>query len=244
MWTTVSTIRAWHIAVGPMEPGGVRRVYAVGDSTVSYSSDGGANWTQDTGVTTINASRAALDALRLTCNPNDTGIGGFGGSTDIEYAQGAGAKMLAIKPGNPARVYMATEGAANGPTYYDSAVPDGTLCNTMCARLAGESSVWLGDFSQISTMNPIAQWTSLPGPPVYYGGSTPSSVTMVLTSRRVRIYIILHGLQSRACVGGDSNSDDVVAQAGWRGRFGSASGGASQQYSVRAYGPARNRVYR
>ena len=181
VWTTVSTTRAWHVAVGPMEPGGVRRVYAVGDSVVSYSSDGGVHWTQDAGVATINASRAALDALRLTCDPNDTGIGGFGGSTDITFAQGAGAKMLAIEPGTPARVYMATEGAANGPTYYDPAVPDGTLCNTVCARLAGEASVWLGDFSQFSTMNPMAQWTSLPGPPVYYGGSTPSGVTMVLT---------------------------------------------------------------
>src|ERR1700722_19381075 len=35
---------------------------------------------------------------------------------------------------------------------------------------------------------------------------------------------ILHGLQPRSCVGGDSNRDDVVAQAGWRGRIDSVSG--------------------
>jgi len=183
-WKSVSSIRAWHVAVGPSEPGGVRRVYAVGDSVVSYSADGGATWKQDMGVATIEASRAALNALRLSCFPGDTGIGGFGGSTDITFAQGAGAKLLAIEPGNPARVYMATEGAANGPNYYETnVVPDGTPVNTTCARFAGEASVWMGDFTQFSSMNPVAQWTSLPGPPVYYGGSTPSGVTYVVTKQ-------------------------------------------------------------
>ncbi len=180
-WTLASSIQACHVAVGPFEPNGVRRVYAVGYGVVCYSADGGTTWTMDAGVATINASRSALDNLRLTCNPNDTGIGTFGGPIDINYAGGPGARTLAIEPGNPARVYMATEGAANGPTYYDPAVPDGTLCNTECARLAGEASLWLGDFSQFSTANPEAQWTQLPGPPVYYGGSTPSGVTFTIT---------------------------------------------------------------
>lgn len=183
-WKTVSTIRSWHVAVGPSEPGGVRRVYTVGDSVISYSADGGTNWTADAGVATINAPRSALNALRLSCIPNDTGIGGFGGSTDITFAQGAGAKLLAIEPGNPARVYMATEGAANGPSYYDTnAVADGTLVNTTCARFAGEASVWLGDFSQFSAANPTALWTQLPGPSLYYGVSSPSGVTFVVTKQ-------------------------------------------------------------
>ena len=93
--------------------------------------------------------------------------------------------MLAIEPGNPARVYMATEGTANGPTYYDSAVPDGTLCNTMCARLAGESTFG-------SRFQPVQHYES-DGAVDFVAGASgvlrrihPSGVTMVFMSRRVR----------------------------------------------------------
>ncbi len=179
-WTMAVSNQAWHVAVGPMEAGGVRRVYSVGDSVIYYSPDGGATWYVDAGVATINASRSALDMFRTSCNSENPPLPPFGQSIDIVFASGAGARVLAIEPGNPARVYMATEGAANGPTYYDTMVPDGTLCNTMCARLADEASLWLGDFSQFSTANPAAEWIQLPGPPVYVGNSTPSGVTFVL----------------------------------------------------------------
>jgi BNR/Asp-box repeat. len=189
-WAVQSLFYAWHIAVGPLEANGVRRVYAAGYSTISYSSDGGNTWTTDAGVSTILDKRQALNDLRKTFNPDDGGIGGFAGP--ISYAVGTAGQTLAIEPGNPAKVYLATEGAANGPSFYAPAdsVPDGTLCNTpcpdgtpnpACVRFVGEASLWLGEFSQFNPANPAAEWTSLPGPPVYFGTTTPSGNTYVVT---------------------------------------------------------------
>lgn len=159
----------WHVAVGPLEAGGARRVYAVGDGVIWFSHDGGRTWKSDAGVATINATRQQLSDFMQTCDPN-AGVGGFGGST--AYAGGDAAQILAVEPGNPASVYLATGGGANGPAYY-SAVPDGTPVNTDCRRLAGEASLWVGDFSQSDT-TAAADWTLLPGPPVYSGATTPS----------------------------------------------------------------------
>ncbi len=53
-WTTQSLrldTTLWHVAVGPMEADGTRRVYALGDKVVWYSRDGGHTWTKDLGVT-------------------------------------------------------------------------------------------------------------------------------------------------------------------------------------------------
>jgi hypothetical protein len=50
------------------------------------------------------------------------------------------------------------------------------------ARSCGEGSLWLGDFSAASAINPTAVWTQLPGPPVHfilYG--TGSGSTLVRT---------------------------------------------------------------
>jgi len=186
-WAVQFLSPAWHIAVGPLEANDVRRVYAAGFSTIWYSSNGGNTWTMDAGVATILDKRQALNDLRKTFDPNDSGIGGFAGP--IAYAVGTAGQMLALEPGNPAKVFLATEGAANGPSFYAS-VPDGTLCNApcpdgtpnpACVRFVGEASLWAGDFSQFTPANPAAQWAQLPGPPVYFGTTSPSGNTYVVT---------------------------------------------------------------
>ncbi len=108
-----------------------------------------------------------------------SGVGNFGGK--IAYAGGDGPQILTVEPGNPARVYLATTGGALGPTYYHDKVPDGTLVNTDCRRLAGEASLWVADFSGFESNNDRAQWTPLPGPPVYSGSTTPSGNCFVAT---------------------------------------------------------------
>src|SRR5262249_3017308 len=114
----------WHVAVGPLEANGKRRVYGVGDGVVWYSADSGAHWRKDAGVVPQLANvRAVLSQFQVSCGGNN--IGGFGGQ--IQYAAGDAAQVLAVDPGNPARVFMATTGGALGPTYYSDKVPDGTL---------------------------------------------------------------------------------------------------------------------
>jgi len=175
--TRMAGASLWHIAVAPLEPDGKRRVYAVGNGVIWYSSDGGQTWKQDAGVATISSTRQLLDTFQKSCNPM-AGFGGFVGATSLAF--GNAANILTIEPGNPLKVYFATTGGANGPTYYSGEVPDGTLVNTDCKRLAGESSLWVGDFSEFDTTGK-AQWSLLPGPPVYTGATTPSGNCYVVT---------------------------------------------------------------
>jgi BNR/Asp-box repeat len=167
----------WHIAVAPLEPDGTRRVYAAGDGVIWYSKDGGQTWTPDAGVVTINATRQFLKAFQHGCDPN-AGVGGYGGAT--AYAGGDAPQILAVEPGNPDRVYLATTGGALGPTYYSDKVPDGTPVNSRCERLAGEASLWLGDYGQFEASG-SANWRLLPGPPVYTGFTSPSGNCYVAT---------------------------------------------------------------
>lgn len=48
-------------------------------------------------------------------------------------------------------------------------------------RGAGEGSLWYGDYSTFNANNPVAAWENLPGPPLYYGGSTDSGDAFVFT---------------------------------------------------------------
>jgi hypothetical protein len=169
-------IYATHIAVGPLEAGGRRRVYAGGFNTIWLSLDGGATWTKDAS-TTITDTRQALHDFQSACLGNGGGLGGFGGY--IQYAGAVAGQTLAVEAGNPAVVYLAAEGGANGPSFFTPGVPDGTLCNTTCARLAGEASLWRGDFSQFESTG-AAQWTLLPGPPIA-ADTTPSGNAFVAT---------------------------------------------------------------
>ena len=175
---------AWHVAAGPQEGGGRRRVYAAGDSQIWHSSNGGTTWSMDAGAATILAARQTVSDFWIACLtaagvPNPSGIGGFAGRTT--EGSGSAAQILAVEPGNPAKVFLATTGGANGPSYYNRGgnPPDGTPCNTDCARLADEASLWHGDFSQFDTTG-MAQWEQLPGPPVYTGVTTPSGATYVI----------------------------------------------------------------
>ena len=182
--TTVGS-SLWHVAVAPQEAGGVRRVYAVGDSVIWHSRDGGQTWASDAGVATINVTRQQLRMFQQSCDPN-AGLGGFAGR--IASAGGDAPQILAVEPGNPAKVYLATAGGANGPTYY-SKVPDGTPVNTDCLRLAGEASLWLGDFSQFETAG-RAQWSLLPAPPRTKASSSPSGNRYVVTKATAAGFLV------------------------------------------------------
>ncbi len=178
-WTTRSLGSSlWHVAVAPLEANGTRRrVYAVGENAIWYSSDGGQAWASDGGVATIDTTRQQLSEFQQTCEP-PASVGSFGGKT--RYAAGNAPQILAVEPGNPSRVYLATVEGANGPTYYSTMVKDGTPVNTDCRRLAGEASLWLGDFGQFESSG-SAQWSLLPGPPVYTGETSPSGNCFVAT---------------------------------------------------------------
>lgn len=178
-WTYQASagVYATHIAVASREPDGKRRVYAAGYNAIGCSLDGGETWTADMGVTAITATRQALHDFQEACLGGVGGLGGFGGG--IAYAAGTAGQTLAIEPGNPAVAYLATEGGANGPSFFTNGVADGTLCNTTCARLAGEASLWRGDFSGFEATG-TAQWTLLPGPPIA-ADTTPSGNTFVVT---------------------------------------------------------------
>ena len=167
----------WHVAIAPLERNGRRRVYAVGDSALWYSVDAAKNWRKDAGLSTVIASRAQLNTFQKNCNPQ-AGVGGFAGQ--IALNSGDAPQILAVEPGNPAKVYLATVGGANGPTYYSGKVSDGTPVNTNCLRLAGEASLWRGDFSRFET-GQSASWSLMPGPPVYTGTTTPSGNCYVST---------------------------------------------------------------
>ena len=176
-WTVdfAAGVFATHVAVAPLDANGKRRVYAEGFNNIWFSTDGGATWKQDAGVTTITDARQAVHDFQSACLGNGDGLGGFGG--DIAYAVGAAGPTLAVEGGNPQVVYLAAEGGANGPSFFTPGVPDGTLCNTTCARLAGEASLWRGDFSDFESTG-AAQWTLLPGPPIA-ADTTPSGNTFV-----------------------------------------------------------------
>jgi hypothetical protein len=176
-WTVyvAAGVYATHVAVAPLDASGKRRVYAAGYNSIWFSSDGGATWKADAGVTTITGVRQAVHDFQSACLGNGGGLGGFGGG--IAYAGGAAGQTLAVEGGNPAVVYLATEGGANGPSFFTPGVMDGTLCNTTCARLAGEASLWRGDFSQFEASG-AAQWALMPGPPIA-ADTTPSGNTFV-----------------------------------------------------------------
>ena len=177
-WSTANIGSSlWHVAIAPREAGNVRRVYAIGDGVIWYSTDAGQSWRMDKGVAAIRTKRQKIDAFQKSCDPK-AGVGGFGGT--IASAVGDGAHVLAVEPGRPWRVYLAATGGANGPTYYDDKVSDGTAVNTDCRRLAGEASLWVGDFWNFEASS-RAHWSQLKGPPVYKGVTTPSGNCYVET---------------------------------------------------------------
>jgi hypothetical protein len=169
-WAVKPLNPAWHVAIGPLEASGVRRVYAAGNNTVWYSIDGGGSWRVDAGAAVVVTSRQLLSAFIVANSNPRNAIPAFAGVTGDVIA--AGPQALAIEPGNPQVLYLAASGGTLGPCYFAPGVPDGTGCNTTPARLAGEGSLWFADFSSFDTTG-AAQWQAVPGPPVYSGATMP-----------------------------------------------------------------------
>jgi hypothetical protein len=194
---------ALHVAVAPREPSGIRRVYAAGGNEIWYSIDGGTTWRFDLGTSRITSARQPISDFLVGCaiaaGKPPSPLPSFAGGTAA--AVGSGPHIMAVEPGNPARIYLATRGAANGLSYYnDKNDPvDGTPCNISCKRVAGEASLWLGDFSQFETLHQ-ASWGQLGGPPVYTGVTTPSGDTFVVAKPSKAGFLLFFSDQSHVHV--------------------------------------------
>ena len=179
-WTFKPLDPAWHVAIGPLEASGVRRVYAAGANTIWRSIDGGASWLPDAGATLVAEARAQISAF-IVANGGGA-IPPFADQTgDVG---GPGAHALAIEPGNPEILYLAASGGTFGLSYYarrpdGTKIPDGTEANVTPDRLAGEGSLWVGDFTNFDA-NGAAAWQEAPPSPLYSGATTPSGCVWVL----------------------------------------------------------------
>jgi photosystem II stability/assembly factor-like uncharacterized protein len=156
--------RVWHVAPAPLGGSSQRRIYAAGSNNLYCSLNGGATWVRDLG-TTVMTSMASI----------------AGATADNS---GSGASVLVVDPSNPMCVFLAGVGGANGPSYYaqrpdGSLIPNGTICNVTPDRPCGEGSLWYGDYTQFAVAG-AAVWTQLPGPPVYWGATTPSGNSFVI----------------------------------------------------------------
>lgn len=183
---------AWHVAIGPLQPGGVRRAYAAGDNRIWRSTDEGQTWRADLGASVIRASRALTSAFIVANTPDGSGaLPAFAARTSTGVS--TAAQALAIAPDNPQHVFLATMGGTFGPSYFARKdgvpIPDGTACNTTPERLAGESSLWFGDFSNFDAVQ-SGFWQAVPGPPVYWGTTTPSGKVFVITKPTASGYLV------------------------------------------------------
>jgi len=199
-WSVRFLSPAWHVAIGPLEGTGVRRVYAAGNNAIWYSIDGGATWRADSGVNVVVTSRAATSAF-IVANGGGAIPAFAGGTTDVG---GAGAQALAIEPDNPLRVYLAARGGTFGLSYFardkdNNPISDGTQANVTPIRLAGEGSLWTADFTGFEA-NSAAQWESVPGPPLYSGATTPSGLVFVQCRPTGSGYLIFFADQSSVYV--------------------------------------------
>jgi photosystem II stability/assembly factor-like uncharacterized protein len=183
---------AHHVAAAPQEAPGVRWVYAAGDNRIFASADGGANWRSDGGAADV---RTALDEIWYRYAQENQPPMFAGQSAD---SNASAAQVLAIEPGRPRRVYLATPSGANGPGFYvprlpdGTIIPDGTTRNVPPAPGAAEASLWIGDFDGFESTG-HADWAQLPGPPVYYGTTTPSGTAYVITHRTTSGYLVFFG---------------------------------------------------
>jgi photosystem II stability/assembly factor-like uncharacterized protein len=158
-WTRhVTPAGVWHVAPAA-RTGNQRRVYAAGGGRMYRSTNGGTTWLQDLGATAITASFGA------------TGDGG-----------GSGGSVIVVDPSNSNCVFLAGVGKANGPSFFAPSAPDGTRCNTTPQRGCGEGSLWYGDYTQFGSAQ-MAQWTQLPGPPVYWGVTSPSGNSFIVAQK-------------------------------------------------------------
>ena len=188
--------QVWHVAVAPregLETGFIRRIYTAGPNQIWYSQDGGDTWLQDKG----------------SIPPSETCCGGafdVVGNFPSEGFQSNSARILAVEPGHPDRVFLAVPSIMNGPAYYfvvddDKRIPDGTPCDPReppgTGPGCGGGTLWIGDYSGFSAAQ-SARWQRLPGPPAYQGGSTPSGrvyvgVQPLPATPKTRPYLLFFG---------------------------------------------------
>ena len=219
-WNVVPLSPAWHVAIGPLEGSGLRRVYAAGNNTIWYSIDGGAHWRRDQGASVVVNFRQFLSAFIVASSgdPNSA-IPAFAGATGDVLAPGPQA--LAIEPGNPFRIFLAAQGGTLGLSYFakdknNNPIPNGTQANVSPLRLAGEGSIWTADFSGFEA-NGVANWESVPGPPLYSGATTPSGVVYVQARPTASGYLLFFADQSSVyvSVGRPLNSIQWHRLDGW-----------------------------
>ena len=181
------SLHAWHIAIAPKESSSKRRLYACGNGHLWYSINDGSTWSEEYALT---KQKGLETNSNLLCQE----------TTD---SNGTAAQIMDVEPGHPDRLYIAYKHLANGPRYFaqhddldkKSVVlteMDGVECGTYVTLTSdhqkkigetqllvgcGEGSIWYGDFSGFkdgSTSTQRASWEKMTGPPVYWGGSTPS----------------------------------------------------------------------
>jgi photosystem II stability/assembly factor-like uncharacterized protein len=209
-WAFQALDPAWHVAIGPLEASGVRRVYAAGANTIWRSIDGGASWRGDAGATIVAQARAQTSAF-IVANGGGAIPAFADGTTDVG---GPGPHALAIEPGNPQILYLAASGGTFGLSYYarrpdGTKIPDGTEANVTPDRLAGEGSLWIGDFSDFDA-NGAAAWQEVPPSPLYSGATTPSGCVWVLAKQTPSGFLLFFADMSSVYVvaGRPTNSVD------------------------------------
>ena len=187
-WTTQSlrsARRCWHIAVGPLEPDGTRRVYAVGDSVVLVLDGRRPDVDDGPGCRSTDQRNVRKCSRRSRPAAAKRGRGRLRRRDCVRRAA-TRRRSSRCEPGNPEKVYLATTGGALGPDadYVPTRCPTERLSTPRCGRLAGEASLWLGDFSRFELNNGSAQWGLLPGPPVYTGRDHARAATATSRPKR------------------------------------------------------------
>lgn len=219
--------KIWHIAVAPKKDG-ARRIYGCGDGTLWHSPDDGVNWYSDSGPSFKTAWGNMCPMVTIS--------------------NGTAAQILEVEPGRPDHVLLGHRHGSNGPRYFAQHKKvlidetDGKPCNSTVALTSanqkktgdkqvdlgcGEGSVWLGDFSAFkagaSNSGAKGSWKQMPGPPVYWGGSTPSGRAYLrVHPKRSGGYLLffadrshLHVSDGRPVAGGWHRLDGLDISTAW-----------------------------
>ena len=108
-------------------------------------------------------------------------VGGVGDSSQI----------LAVEPGHPEIVYLATGNISNGPAYYFGDSPNGEKTCEVSNAKCGGAALWRGDYSKFFQQGRSGNWERLASPPAYAGGgSTPSGRVYVVTKETSSGYLL------------------------------------------------------
>ena len=189
-------------------------------------------WRKDLGIRPQIANvRGVLAQFQISCGGND--IGGFGGDIAFNAAGcGAGARN---RSGQPGAGVHGDDWRSAGTMYYADLVDDGTLVNTRCERLAGEASLWVGDFSSFELNNGKRELGAAAGSPGLYGSDvTERQLLCRRETDEQRVPAVLVRQQPRSCVGRKAVGQLVVASPRRHGCFGCAPVRRTQERRVHA----------